>query len=146
MPFARPREHAAEVTPAQRHRLWRDTGAFFKNLRPWQWFTTLTFDRPVGRAHALAAFRDWLRLLAREVVHAHVTALWVLERGASRLFHVHALLHVDGRAHVTPADRIRSAWSGDNLAIARRLDRGWGDRARVQIDDGPARASTSGQG
>jgi len=33
---------------------------------------------------------------------------------------------------------------GDDLSIARRLDRGLRDRARGWIDDGPARASTPG--
>ena len=34
--------------------------------------------------------------------------------------------------------------SGDDLAKARRLDRGLRDRARGWTDDGPARASTPG--
>jgi hypothetical protein len=36
--------------------------------------------------------------------------------------------------------------TGDDLAEARRSDRGWRDRARGWIDDGPARARHAGPG
>jgi hypothetical protein len=50
----------------------------------------------------------------------------------------------DGRSDAGFVDDIGQI--GDDLSLARRLDRGLRDRARAEIDAGPARASTLGRG
>jgi hypothetical protein len=95
---------------AERRELHQLTGAFIHNLLPWTWIATLTFDDPVSRVTAASAVARWLRYLARTVLRTHVTAVWVAERGASNLLHVHAVLHADGRMNLPSAEALSGTW------------------------------------
>jgi hypothetical protein len=67
---------------------------------PWQFSATLTFDPkrvfPVGRELASREAFWWTRLVSH-VCRRPVISVYVVERGASGLWHVHALLGNAGR-------------------------------------------------
>ena len=84
-------------------------GEFVRGFAPWTWFFTLTFRRGVNAEHVEQAARDWLRIIAREVVREHVPAAWGVECGAGGNWHVHGVLSIATGADVLKV-AARHAW------------------------------------
>jgi len=58
----------------------------------WTLFAHLTFRRRVSRDEAKGLLWNWLKRLARNLVHAHLQVLWAVEVGEQGRVHVHALI------------------------------------------------------
>lgn len=78
------------TAPATRQDMGRVVGKFIYESRPWHWWVTLTFRRPIGPEAAKYHFQIWARCTAREI-RQHVSIAWVLDRAGGST-HVHTLL------------------------------------------------------
>lgn len=83
---------------------------FVRSLAPWDWFGTLTFTEDVTLGHATWALHAWLRKIAQEVVHAHVTVACGFERTSRDRLHIHLVLHSADDARVLRPRLARAIW------------------------------------
>lgn len=83
---------------------------FVRDLAPWRWFVTLTFHEDVTNDHARWALRSWLRIIARHVVHDHLTVAWGFERTSRDRLHIHLLLHCADNARLFRPRLARAIW------------------------------------
>lgn len=71
----------------------RKVGVAWLRSFTWDWAWALTFEKYVPRDRARCALRQWLRVVARDIVGAHCRVAWVIERRrVGELFHIHLQL------------------------------------------------------
>jgi len=105
------------LDPAHWPRLRNETARLIRDLRRWRYVATFTFKDDVSRDVAWARFHEWVKHLAREVIGAHVTVAWCIEHGASRLEHIHAVLHVHANRVVPDAEEVANTWTFGRVLV-----------------------------
>lgn len=97
---------------------------FVRDLAPWDWFITLTFNDDVSIEHARWALRAWVRVIARDVVHGHITIAWGFERTSWDRLHIHLVLHCMENRRLFRPRLARAIWrSGSKSAGITRFNR-----------------------
>jgi hypothetical protein len=85
-------------------------GLFIRDLAPWDYWATLTFSEDVPLDSALAALKRWLRIVAKEMVNAHVPCAWAVETQKRGTWHLHILLAFPGSYHLFDIRRADRLW------------------------------------
>jgi hypothetical protein len=80
-------DHNASLLKAELIRGW---GRFLESFE-WDWFVTLTFDRPITHIGAQNAFRRYVKKL-EEAAGQPIAWFLVVERGTIGQLHLHALI------------------------------------------------------
>jgi len=121
-------------------------GAWLANLRPWEWFTTLTFKAPKqgtydrrGIAYVRRAVREFeAEAVARmpwapgheEGVHS-IEAVWAIERHVNGSPHVHGLLAARGGELVGPELALQRARLGRRMGM---VDWAWEGPGMARVE------------